>query len=422
MLGYKFKYGFNSGKVIDLSLYKFTTWQPTTNIDGTREIVNEGSANNLTLYSGSGTSFNGTNQSVDYDPVSSIVLSGFNMLMYSGIGRVTHPTYNMWTQNNAIIWYDSLGTFKVHSYTKTYSSLVVVFTPTIIEIWYDGVYGESVISNGYSLSSESNIGQRGGAYELTTIKDFYIINEYDTSLITKAYEQPEQFYIDALTDNTCVLNMPMNDKGSTAHDYVSNTDYPKLNYTTDQNISNLQYGTQDLKLPHDDLGLRDGTITPWIKGDGVGEWSNSLSTNDIGQIFTIQLVFKRPILSENIYLLKGQNGISGIQLDLNRTWADSDIRLYIFNSSGSSAQTIPNVLDEYTHIIFTYDGTTLKGYKNGVYQGQVTIQLDTNSNPIFEGLVTPETLKLCEIRNDKALTQEEVATAYNDAVNKGLLA
>lgn len=435
MYGYVYSYSYGKiGGAVDLSLYKFSLWNPITNIDGTREIVNEGTANNLTLYSGSGTSFNGTNQRVEASNVAysnqQLTIS-FNILLSSGADS---SEYIVVLQDN-----DNLRFYQFNGYdvkvaiggaycllctleVNTMFNVQCAFDDGVIKTYVDNVLASEISIPNFEVGTFKAQIASNNLFD-GTLKDLYIFNRALTQAeIIKNYEQPEQFYIDALTDDTCVLNMPMNDKDGFARDMSSYSDgslaytptngyfngnssnyeldnttapyqttdwisvagdsiiyvnrsncdrgrwqyaingtaywggdiasadekyigipngadevriyytsdgigeineikeitsgiHPKLNYTTDQNISNLQYGTQDLKLPHDDLGLRDGTISNYIKGDGVGiaKIPTATRTTDI------ELVVNPTSLDGNVLSGGASLPASGLTLNTDNT-------------------------------------------------------------------------------------------------------
>lgn len=194
------------------------------------------------------------------------------------------------------------------------------------------------------------------------------------------------------------------------------------NSTTANLVTNLPYGRQDALMKQDALGIMQGR-SDYLECDSYNYLESDVSINNIGSEFMFELVFKRPHQTLNRYLLRGQDGSSGIQLDFSRTWSASEIRLYIFNSSSNSAvsTTVPN--DGLVHICFKYTSGVLSVHKNGVFQTDTSIALDLNSNPIlydFNDENIDGQLRLFKVHTDldKAPTPLEL---YNKAVAKGLL-
>lgn len=554
---------------IDLSLYKFTTWQPTTNIDGTREIVNEGSSNNMTLYGGQGTYFNGANQYHETGITSAEFFNPNNDFTIAFWSKSLTNNKGYFNFNINQLQLSMFGYFSDSFPTRLHfgSSATLNLGDTLAEsqedrhieisrsgnsisFYVNGSFKVSHDVTGVTIGTTTNfeIGKIGSSnffhgYQ----KDWYIYNRTLTEAErTKMHNQPEQFFMDAKNDATCLLNMPMTDtdwyardyssyselltiqdngtKTSTAgntritqvtqgllfeagksylisysFDYVSSisnfrgyippscrtsgiavsiTIVPNINgevnyimeipddyITTDGNSSfyfwlevdgtptttdfsdisvkqlsgihpienatndtkdlakNLQYGLQTPKLVTDSLGVVE-SVSPWFEGNGV-------SYGDAGWIpnadedWSIEIIQFLGALDGNshyhgYYESSGENRIF---------FGDQENNLNFYVRLGSSSTSISNSVRGYHHFSMTFNHTlkTLSLYKNGVYQKDIGNGSfgGCNGSMFIGGINGLNNRQVTATRlfkvHDKALTQEEITTAYNDAVNKGLL-
>ena len=121
-------------------------------------------------------------------------------------------------------------------------------------------------------------------------------------------------------------------------------------------------------------------------------------------------------------------------------WKDSTERTYaIIKNNGSnnfliristdgSAQAGPTITNTdygWIHLVLTYDGASVKGYKNGVYQSQAALtgSIATNDNPVEIGRYGQSTgsqynNQIAQPRiYNRALTAEEVQRNYNAGKN-----
>ena len=258
-------------------------------------------------------------------------------------------------------------------------------------------------------------------------KDYYLFTRLLTTAEKDSYTNtPELFYAMAQADSTCVLNMPMCETSSTARNYKTGIDYAITNYTTSvrDNAKNLQYGLQTCKFVRDGLGVIQ-TASDYLECDGVG-YADTGWVPSVDEDFTLELVFS-----------KTKNELEAFGL---RDSYMPNAKLYLYSPPYVLACYVADMIyqikaksdDTPYHIIVTQEiSVGCKIYIDGILGNSTSSIIGQSNRTFYLGGRNTESsnisgyskkpLKLCRVYNNKALTQEEVTTAYNDAVSKGLL-
>lgn len=256
-------------------------------------------------------------------------------------------------------------------------------------------------------------------------KDLYMFNRVLTQTeIEKYTNQPNQFFMVALEDSTCVLAMPMCEKNNLVRNYKNNTDYSITNYLTTcrTNAQRLPYGLQTSGFKRDSNGLILSKSN-FLEADGVGYgaiWWIVDTTND----FSIECVFSRLLnTTDNIFGL----GV-GLALDF-RFRADSAKFTFTF---GSPMKTIDSPSATGSHLVSILYKAGTKTYSmfiDGVLIGSQSGSEITNSALLVgllsnsRGTIAPSSTytsaRLFKV-HQKALTQEEITKNFNKYQAQGL--
>lgn len=359
---------FNKGFIFGTSTNKYNpyinySWSQTLTVDGNQQIKDTGTAGlNLQQYFGQGCWFNGIDMQVAI-PVNAIIQTEIKRV--NGVVEINTNT-------------QSLNNYNVYSGT-----------------------GAKVY------------------------KDVYLFSrQLSQTEIDKYNNQPNQFFTDSLEDSSCVLAMPMCEKGNQVRNYKNNTNYPISNYTTTcrTNAQRLLYGLQTSGFKRDTNGMILSKSN-FLESDGVG-YGNTGWIADTTKDFTIECVFYRPLnTADNIF---------GIGLGLA-----SDIRFRVDSifsfSFGNPNKTINYPSSVGAHLVtinYTASSKTYSMYINGVFVGSrsgseivnstLTIGLLSNTRGTISPSSNNAQARLFKV-HQKALTQTEVTKNFNQYQSQGLL-
>ena len=210
----------------------------------------------LALYGGQGVKFNGTNQYIDlgyYVTHTSTATISFNITITSA----THLQYVILGTDRIVIHGSGASTYMQCDFRSAGGSADVAITNPLglgthnivlvanngtFTSYVDGVLNKTV-TQPFSGMKHKYIGSREGSsgFLNETLKDLYIFNRALTPAeITKAYQYPEDFFIDVTngTVTDCVLNMPMNERGAYANYVVDYEGYSEGVETLDGTLVN----------------------------------------------------------------------------------------------------------------------------------------------------------------------------------------
>ncbi len=271
-----FKVGGMSGisAITALILYQFNKRIRTAD-DDTRYQPNKGTlgkANHLDWYTGRAKSFA---TDMDIDVASANINLGDNSTLswerHNGIAGMCHPDYNWWCgASGKIEWYDSTVTFQQTDVLSTsYNKIHIVFSLTKFDIYYDGVFSESVSTDGYLATNHSNIMSRNGANFLDG--QMSNVQAYNKALtasdIALDYAEPEALVNMVANDVSdtrfsvvkadCQLLMPLTEDGATVYDLVGATGYTINNYVDapTNDIGGISTGLQTSKFLLNGVGM-----------------------------------------------------------------------------------------------------------------------------------------------------------------------
>lgn len=376
---------------------------------------------NASMYFGRGAYFNGVDQSIEHDAISSS-----DSVAYSFCGKQTFTSnrYNLWTTGYGISYYLVLNTeYKNISYAfNSNYNYVLNLTKNSIKLYENGLLVINITTTDILYGSSKTIGRRGSSYYgASYLKDFYIFDRNLTEIeITQAYEQPELFYAMAQADSACVLNMPMCETSSTARNYKTGIDYPISNYTTSvrDNAKNLQYGLQTCKFVRDSLGVIQ-SASDYLEADGVGyaDTGLMLDASVLGKSFSFEIIDK---VTKTLYEGDGIYNVCGWQSEqfkwLGNTAAKSislgvfNHRVAIYNAENNTLQVFVNKVGG-NIINCTLSTTTSASYPiGGIFFGGSILEVRSRLNPY----------RIFKVHN-KVLTQAEITANFNSYIAKGLL-
>lgn len=250
---------------------------------------------------------------------------------------------------------------------------------------------------------------------LGVVKDVYYYNRVLTPTeITKYSSNPNDFFVDARNDATCVLNMPMDGINQYRHDYASGNDYEITNYTTSCDVGQLTYGSQSSSFPHtanvNGIPLRGDKseffeCTSYYDNFGDTEWIPSADED-----WSIECIY--PIENYPSYYM-------GSNISSFRVGGYTNTLVVGLNGG---IKTLPK--NGYIHLVVNSIG---EWYVDNVKQLSFDMVGFSNINTFYLGAINGQTLYKVPIpirlfkAHPTTITQEEVTTAYNDAVNKGYL-
>jgi len=264
-------------------------------------------------------------------------------------------------------------------------------------------------------------------------QDVFYFNRVLTSTEQSYYAtNPNEFYQNALTDATCLVNLPMCENDGSVKDMVSGTLYPITNYlsTCRTNAQNLSYGSQQLNFVKDTLGNRLGKSS-YLEFDGKSYADTTYIPSGASTVQeSIELIFTKAGIAQTSYskILSGINysGIFTIEFSNGATEA-GHVRYRAAIADGNDFGST-NFINGNLYVTVTTDGTNRKIYFNGVNVWSGVTATVTSTIPYRIGcgssvseFINQVTVKLLKI-HAKALTQDEITKNYNDAVSKGLLA
>ena len=167
-----------------------------------------------------------------------------------------------------------------------------------------------------------------------------------------------KYYLRNETTNTQIAG-PVTGNGNTLTFNTGDlTDNSTFRLTTENNAINLS-GTQQIQAAHN---TAHNVTNSWT----VAMWFKSNDQNQLNKY-----IFNR---NNNLTLLYNYAGVNSVEL----FGGSVDLRT-------GSKMTVNG--QDWTHIAYTYDGTTIKGYINGVEQISRTVSLTVTANtaPIFIG-------------------------------------
>lgn len=284
----KFDY-FNRGYIFGVKTDKYNpyinySWSQTLTVGGNQQIKDSGTAGlNLQQFFGQGCWFNGIDMSIS---IGSIPVSNNMTIIYNFVpttnsrimGRTTWDAFVGFSTVSAtegVVRCRFTGTDTVFTYRLTLGvpySIALVLKPDVIDLWVNGILRESV-SHTYTFAHPLEfIGRNSTAFANCVIKDIYVYNKHLTQTeIEKYTNQPNQFFMDSLEDNSCILAMPMCEKNNLVRNYKNNTDYTIANYLTTcrTNAQMLPYGLQTSGFKRDSNGLILSKSI-FLECDGVG--------------------------------------------------------------------------------------------------------------------------------------------------------
>lgn len=417
------KFGmFQGASSFDPSLLIDYKWSTTYQSDNQMYSRSKGSSKqDLKLYSGQGLKFNGVDQGVND------VLNGLTYpysLQVTSNGRDGYIVSSLYTNSERLylyivggIYYLRLGGMVatntlIASSSNDFISLIVEEGTYALKVNNKEVSSSFVTSgagsvNGVRIGLDPNsVGSGSG-----TLKDIFIFNRTLTQTeITKYSTNPNGFFNDALVDDTCVLNMPLAEHSTDCYDYANDTWHTITNYTDScrDEAKQLPYGSQNANYKINGLGMRTEESpyfecselfdnygdTGWIPS-GDEDWSIELGSfyfdnTDKGLLEYIGGGFFLRNYFGNLYLYapSGRFNIGGLRFK------------------------------EVNSIIITNSNNITSLYIDGLKKTPTTTTIDIFKNfSIILLNFTHHKLKV----HQKALTQEEVTTAYNKALQKGLL-
>jgi hypothetical protein len=340
-----------------------------------------------------------------------------SLFVYGGTYIVFNSTY-MRIRVGLVIYdftYEDIG---VNLYTNESPLLLQITGNSHINIYINSVLKTSSIrsENGSFILNHINLTNTSTGQ----FKDIYLFDRTLTQQeIELNYKQPNNFFELARNDNTCVLNMPLSEKGEYRRNYADGQDYSIVNYTNSCDVTNLNYGSQQTQFITDSLGIR-GELVDYFNGDGVG-YVDTGWVPQIGESFAFEFVIKTKT--------DGLNHRFGEGIFYSDDRSDNT---YLFYGDNYRVFTGDHIDNEYNHfIIYINSDSTMSGVFNGntiMNSGVVsnegisaTFSLGVRAyNNYTDPSKMDSPIKLFQVHTDivNMPTPEEL---YNKAVAKGLL-
>lgn len=423
------------------------TWSSTYQANNQMYSANSGTGTYLQLYSGQGVKFNGVDQRLESIETSSPLSDVGTLIMTVAPSQdFTVDRYLLTNSSGNDRFYIRMDADEINLGIGDSSSILTGITQDeTIQVlalsWNNGNY---FISYGEQTNGGTYFGSPSGVFSITlgsterytpsyfdgTLKDLFIFNRTLTQTENAKYSaNPNGFFNDALVDDTCVLNMPLAEHSTDCYDYANDTWHTIANYTDScrDEAKQLPYGSQNANYKINGLGMRTEE-SPYLECselfDNYGDtgWIPSADED-----WSIEVVYFTP--DPSIYT-SPEKGIIGndMQTASNRFW------FYI----GSGGNPIVFIADKYEVILgiegwhhigiqYSADAKTFTVISDDVLEGTHIIPSFMGGiEPLEIGRIAPlgepsaYPIRLFKVHN-KALTQEEVTTAYNKALQKGLL-
>lgn len=263
------------------------SWSQTLTVEDNQQIKDTETAGmNLQQYFGQGCWFNGVDQCITLETAAPTNISGvWTVCFYANspgqnkyvIVTIGNGRKVFWF-SSGLTYYNGSANIKLDTTnTNRPGAYVIISDGSSIFTYLNGVLISTVVQTTNQLtfgafeSIGGSIGQRSRFYN-NIIKDVYyfrkIISEEER---IRYFNQPNQFFMDSLEDDSCVLAMPMCEKNNLVRNYKNNTDYPITNYLTTcrTNAQRLPYGLQTSGFKRDSNGLILSKSN-FLECDGVG--------------------------------------------------------------------------------------------------------------------------------------------------------
>lgn len=255
-------------------------------------------------------------------------------------------------------------------------------------------------------------------------KDVYLFSRQLTQAEIDIYNnQPNQFFLDSLEDDSCILAMPMCEKGNLVRNYKNNTDYPISNYlaTCRTNAQRLRYGLQTSGFKRDTNGMILSK-SDFLECDGVGYCDTGYASplEIVPESFEIIVEKPKVLQYGHTKLVCGTFLIDmGIEFIANTNSIGNAVFRKLVSSFGN-AHWMPNNTMLVTMVcdgdnVFIYFNGVLSGTKKAQpYTASSTIKLSVNQNntTVLTSGVNQGGIRLFKV-HQKALTQDEVIENFN---------
>lgn len=344
---------FDRGFIFGTTINKYNpyinySWSQTLTVEGNQQIKDTGTSGlNLQQFFGQGCWFNGIDQKLDFETTTSFNNVGGVAFTFKTSSLMKNVyIFSNRTSNNRL--YLNLtgnelrlglgGGFIVIPFAlqvnTVYKVLInfndgnynFIINDNIFEGTYSGVVDESL----FTLNNTLKYTKYTDSY---LYKDLYMFNRQLTQTeIDKYNNQPNQFFMDSLEDDSCILAMPMCEKGNLVRNYKNNTDYPISNYLTTcrTNAQRLPYGLQTSGFKRDTNGMILSK-SDFLECDGVG-----IATR-VGHSETVKVktIVNPSILSGNV--LSG-----GVSLTTTGMTLNQDNNITLENRTPTTTLTIGN--------------------------------------------------------------------------------
>ena len=297
--------------------------------------------------------------------------------------------------------------------TEIWSNVNLIRTGNKFELYINGsLSGTKINSNvGLNVDNSVNLSSTWQSYFKGNISNFNLFNRalspFDIFQNFNAYKS--RYGIPDIVTSGLTLNLDAGNPYSYNPDNTGSTTWVDTTYTTTGGtlINGTSYsdGTMVFDGTNDYAKVSDINITSEISIEG---W---VYANSVGSFNAIASQFQADTLTESSWVLET---------------VGSDIRLYITNNSSLSFASTSFSTLVWTHIVGTFNGTTIKIYKNSVL-GDVTgtiaglnnSNLNINIGALYsqngnEGGTGLWNGKISNVKiYNRALSQDEITQNFN---------